>query len=498
MPTSDDERISRIRAKIAQFPKTPGVYLMKDRDGVVLYVGKARELRSRAGSYFQESADLLNTRGPRIVNMVALVQDVDFLECDSEVDAILKESRLIKDIQPFYNEQLKDDKTFPYLEITTGDDFPMVHLTRRPRPHGSKLYGPFLSPAGVRDAINALQRIFKYRTCELDIRADDTKRRFFRPCLLHAIDRCSAPCADRVSREDYAADIQRLRKFLGSKRSTLLRQLRREMEQAAADKHYEQAAVLRDRLQAIEALSHHGSVEDDVQPEAFFIDPTAGLEKLQELLDLPIQPRVVEGIDIATLQGEDSVGSLVCFIDGKPFKSGYRRYKIKAVGGVDDYAMIREVIARRYKYAAIAEELYPDVILIDGGLGQLHAALEAFEHLRRAIEAEGNEAVRPAMVISLAKREELVYVQARRRPLKLPRNNEALRLLQYVRDEAHRFGQHYHHILRRKRTFEEDVADGRRPPAARSRSETKRAPRPRRGEITIEEDSSQLPPDDGT
>ncbi|MBU0717094.1 MAG: GIY-YIG nuclease family protein, partial [Planctomycetes bacterium] len=211
MPTKDDERISRLRGRIAQLPKTPGVYLMKDREGVVLYVGKARELRARVASYFQDSTDLLNTRGPRIATMVTQVEEIDVLECETEVDALLKESRLIKDIQPHYNEQLKDGKTFPYLEITTSDDFPGVYFTRTPRPRGSKLYGPFLDPGGIRDAINALQRIFKYRTCALEIRADDEKRRFFRPCLLHAIDRCSAPCADRISKRAYAEDIKRLR-----------------------------------------------------------------------------------------------------------------------------------------------------------------------------------------------------------------------------------------------------------------------------------------------
>jgi excinuclease ABC subunit C len=488
MPDRDTERITRLRQKIAQFPQTPGVYLMKDRDGVVLYVGKASDLRSRVGSYFQESANLFNTRGPRIAHMTTLVEDIDFLECESDVDAFLKENRLIKDIQPPYNERQKDDKSFPYIEITTSDDFPGVYVTRQPRPRGSKLYGPFLNPAGVREAITALQKVFKFRTCALDIQADDDKRRFFRPCLLHAINQCAAPCADRISREAYLADIQRLRKVLDSKRSALLRQLRREMEQAAAEKRYEDAAVLRDRLQAIESLSLSGKVEEDVQPEVFFIDPTAGL---QALLELPLRPRIIEGLDIATLHGEASVGSLVCFIDGRPFKNSYRRYRIKSVAGMDDYAMIREVIARRYKYAAIAEELYPDIILIDGGLGQLHAALEAFEHMRRAIEAEGSRAIKPPMVLSLAKREEVVYVQARAKPIKLARNNEALRLLQQIRDEAHRFGQHYHHILRRKQAFDEDVAAGRRPPAK------KKTGKPKKGEIVLEEDLSQTAGDEG-
>ncbi len=489
MPDRDHARITRLREKIAQFPKTPGVYLMKDRDGVVLYVGKARELRSRVASYFQESADLFSTRGPRIAHLTTLVEDIDFLECESEVDAFLKENRLIKDIQPAYNERQKDDKSFPYIEITAADDFPGVYVTRQPRPRGSKLYGPFLNPAGVREAVNAFQKVFKFRTCALDIRADDDQRRFFRPCLLHAINQCTAPCADRISKEAYAADIRRLRKLLDSKRSALLRQLRREMEQAATEKRYEDAAVLRDRVQAIESLSLSGDVDEDVQPEVFFIDPTAGLDKLQAILELPVRPRIIEGIDIATLHGEASVGSLVCFIDGRPFKSGYRRYRIKTVTGTDDYAMIREVLARRYKYAAIAEELYPDVILIDGGLGQLHAALDAFERMRQAVESEGGRAARPAMVVSLAKREELVYVQARSEPLKLARNNEALRLLQQIRDEAHRFGQHYHHILRRKQAFDEDVAAGRRPPAH------KKAPRPKKGEIVVEEDLSQAAED---
>ena len=464
MPESDEDRISRLREHIARFPKAPGVYLMKDADGVVLYVGKARDLRSRVSSYFQPAADLLNTRGPEIAHMAALVQDIDFLDCETEVDALLTESRLIKDIQPQYNERLKDDKTFPYLEITTGDDFPAVRVTRKPRPKGSKLFGPFINVTGLRDALTALQKVFKFRTCDLAIDAGDEKRRFFRPCLLQAINQCTGPCADKISKEAYAADIRRLIRFLNSKRSVVIRQMQKEMEKAAAEHRFEDAAVLRDRIKAIQSLSLSGNVHEDVQPEVFFIDPQVGIDKLQRLLGLPEPPRIIEGLDIATLHGEASVGSLVCFIDGKPYKSGYRRFKIKTVAGVDDYAMIREVIARRYRHAAISEELFPDVILIDGGLGQLHAALEAFERMYEAIEIEGGDAARPPMVVSLAKREEMIYVQAREEPHKLARNNEALRLLQQIRDEAHRFGQHYHHILRRKKAFDEDVNQGRRPP----------------------------------
>lgn len=452
-----DARVAALRERISSFPKSPGVYLMKNAEGVVLYVGKARDLRARVSSYFQDSADLLSTRGPEIAHMASLVTDVDFLDCETEVDALLTENRLIKDIQPHYNERLRDDKSFPYLEITTGDDFPGVFVTRQPRIRGSKLYGPFTSAAGLRDAVNALQKVFKFRTCELDIRADDEQRRFFRPCLLHAIDQCTAPCAALISKEDYAADVKRLIKLLNSKRSVLLRQMTREMAAAAERHDFEQAAVLRDRIKAIQSLALSGDVDEHVQPEVFYVDPAAGLARLARLLDLPAPPRIIEGVDIANLQGGESVGSLVCFIDGLAVKSGYKRFRIRSVEGQDDYAMIREVITRRYRHAGEGEELYPDVVLIDGGLGQLHAALEAFAEMF----------IRPPMVISLAKREEELYIQARSRPIKLARNDPGLRLLQSVRDEAHRFAQHYHHILRRKRMFDEDVAAGRVPPRKR-------------------------------
>lgn len=436
----DETTLDRIRKHGATFPKCPGVYLMKDAEGRVLYVGKAKELRSRVSSYFQPSADLLNTRGPDIARMVEKVADIEFIECESEVDAILKEARLIKDIQPPHNVELRDDKTFPYLEITTSDDFPAVYVTRMPRLKGSKLYGPFSSPAAIRDAVNALQKVFKFRTCELEIEEGDDSRKFFRPCLLHAINQCTAPCAALISKEDYARDIERLKKLLASKRSVLIRQMQKEMEAASKELRFEEAARVRDRLKAIQGLELSGDVDEDVQPEVFYIDPRKGLQKLADLLNLEAPPRCMECIDIAHLQGEATVGSLVCFIDGKPFKPGYRRFRINTVEGVDDYAAIREVISRRYRYAAEGEELYPDVILIDGGLGQLHAGMEVFQEMN----------VRPAMVISLAKREEELYIQARTAPIRLSRSNEALRLLQQMRDEAHRFAQAYHHKLREK------------------------------------------------
>ncbi len=444
------DRLQAIRLKIKTLPTGPGLYVMKGSEDKVLYIGKAKNLRSRVASYFQPGTDLAASRGPKIVEMIDQVQTVDVLPCDNEVEAILKEARLIKDVRPPYNTDLVDDKTFPYLEITTAQDFPGVYVTRKPEPEGSRLFGPFPNVRDLRAALGLLQRIFRFRTCALEIRDCDPKRRFFRPCLLYSIRQCTAPCADRIERAEYRRGITDLLRFLRSKRSTVLRQWNQEMAEAAARLEYERAALYRDRIRLIERLSERGLPEEDVQPEVFASDPTEALVELKALLDLDRQVRIIEGIDIANLGGSEAVGSLVKFIDGRPFKSGYRRFRIKTVQGADDYAMIAEVVQRRYRHAIQGEELWPDVILIDGGIGQLRAAEKALASALGAGEDRIAEAGRTSTVVSLAKKEELIYRQGWPRPLDLPARSLALKLLQYVRDEAHRFAQHYHHLLRSK------------------------------------------------
>jgi len=446
MATKRQRALEGLRRKAAKLPAAPGVYLFKDAKGVVLYVGKAKNLRSRVASYLQPAANLAATRGPEIQRMIErLAADVDFLECDSEVDALLRENRLVKDIQPRFNEKLKDGKSFPYVQITTDEDFPRVSITREPKPKGVKLYGPFVAAADLRAALPLMQRVFRFRTCNLDIDEGDEARLRFRPCILHNIKQCTAPCAGHVSKRDYAEQIKRLRQFLESKGSQIRRALTRQMAAASKERRYEKAAALRDELRALEGLQKRGLAGEHLQPEVFFVDPAAGLARLGEVLGGGAV-RTIEGIDIAHLSGRESCGAMVCFIDGKPFRSGYRRYKIKTHARNDDYASIREVVWRRYKLAGMYEELFPDVILIDGGPGQLSAAHGAFEGLETA----------PPMLVSLAKKEEVLYVHGRDEPVRLPRRDPALRLLQSVRDEAHRFAQHYHHILRRRATFQTD------------------------------------------
>jgi excinuclease ABC subunit C len=428
------------RAKVRKFPTTPGVYLMKDAAGRVLYVGKAVNLRSRAGSYFTKAAAL----DRRTADLVSLIRDVDFIPTDSEVDALLMEARLVKDVQPQFNQELKDDKTFPYLELTLREDFPRVEFTRKPQPRGTKLYGPFTNAKKLRGAIAALQKIFRFRTCSLDIEADDERWKWFRPCLLHSINQCTAPCNLRISKEDYRRDIERLKLFLDGKKQKLLDELRGEMEEASRALKFEKASRIRDQLKLLENLSLRGNLDEHVQPEVFFIDPRKGLAGLQKIFKLPAPPRRIEGVDIAHLGGGETVASLVQFIDGLPFKHGYKRFKIRTVEGVDDFASIREVVARRLSRLAREGESFPDLLLIDGGIGQLNAAIEAMQAI----------GVTPPFTISLAKQQEEIYVPGEAEPRRLSRHSYALRLLQYVRDEAHRFAQHYHHVLRRKSTLE--------------------------------------------
>ncbi|MGA2066320.1 MAG: excinuclease ABC subunit UvrC [Thermoguttaceae bacterium] len=441
-PDREPEDNRQAARKARSLPQTPGVYLMKDAAGQVLYVGKAKNLRARAGSYFLKAA----AEDPRTARLVREIRDLDFLEAESEVDALLVEARLIKDILPKYNRELRDQKTFPYLEIHTHEDFPRVEITRTPKERGTKLYGPFTNLRGLRGALVVLQKIFRFRTCSLDIREGDPRWRWFRPCLLASIRQCTAPCNLRISKEEYRKDIHRLQQFLEGNKRSLLAELGEEMAAAAKELRFEDAARLRDEIHLLETLNERGELETHVQPEVFPVDPKKGLAGLRKVLRLAARPRTIEGIDVAHTAGSETVASVVQFIDGLPFKPGYKRMRIRGVEGPDDVASIYEAVARRFAHPG-EEEVVPDLLLVDGGKGQLHAALSALEGRP--------DSARPAAVVALAKREELVFPAGWDEPLRLSRHSYALRLLQYVRDEAHRFAQHYHHILRRRSTLGE-------------------------------------------
>ena len=286
--------------KVKTFPTTPGLYLMKDAQGRVIYVGKAKNLRARAGSYFHKTA----AEDRRICDWIDEVADIDYLPADSEVDALLMEARLIKDIQPKYNHDLKDDKTFPYLQITTGEDFPRVNFTREPSDSGVKLYGPFPRAKSLRGAIQVLQRIFKFRTCSLDIEEDDPRWRWFRPCLLALDQPVHGPVqpADRPRdlppRHPPPAALPRRQEGRACSR-----RWKRRCSEASKALQFEKAARLRDEIKALQNLNLRGDLARHAQPEVFYVDPQKGLKGLKRVLGLDSLPRTIDGVDIAHLGG---------------------------------------------------------------------------------------------------------------------------------------------------------------------------------------------------
>ncbi len=420
---------------------SPGVYIMRDRDGTEIYVGKAKSLRRRVSSYFQKKE-----RFHKDLALVENIADFEYVETDSELEAFLLESRLIKDLQPRYNVLLKNNETYPFIEITWADDFPRVRMARRRDNPDSRYFGPFVGAGYIRGAIAALQRMFRFRSCQRAIDASNPRHFRQRGCLNFHLQKCSGVCAGRVTREEYRKRVSGLCRFLSGQKKDLIEDLRRDMEKAAAELRFEDAAALRDLVDSLMTLNQHPGIDESLAPMNPQTEPEKGLEALRDALGLAELPKRIEGIDIANLMGREVVGSLVSFLDGTPFKEGYRRYRIKTVDGQDDFASIAEVVRRRYgKMAENGEEL-PDIILIDGGKGQLGAAAQAMLEV----------GAKPRVLMSLAKQEETPFLAGRSDPLPLSKRNAGLKLLMHVRDESHRFAQHYHHILRRKAMFGEE------------------------------------------
>jgi len=427
---------------------------MTDSRGTEIYVGKALRLRDRVRSYFQDPERL----DEKTRSLVENVHRVAYIETVSEVEALVLEARMIKDLQPKYNVRLKANDEYALVEIPWKDDFPRPKVTRRKGRAGSKYYGPFVDVSGLRQALKVLRRVFPYSTCGRALGAGEAKRRRLRPCLNHFIGLCTAPCAGRIGREAYRADLARLGMFLRGRKDELLGDLRRRMLAAAKKLDFEAAARLRDEIAAVESLQRRGSLADGIEPAPPAIDPREAAAKLGRILGRDGPARTIEGIDVANLGGEDAVGSVVTFADGGPVTGGYRRFRIRGPATRDDYEMIREVVRRRYSRLARERSPVPDVILVDGGAGHLRTAADVLAALKLA----GPTLAAISKDRDARGRKKGARAVDRIRTLEspagvsFPRGSPALRLLQFVRDEAHRFAQHYHHIRRRKRVLEDD------------------------------------------
>ncbi len=461
----------KLKRKASRFPKAPGVYVMLGAGGKEIYVGKAQSLRDRVRSYFQLPERLdVKTRA-----LVSNVKDVKFIETTSEVEALVLEARLIKDLQPRYNVRLKENQHYPFVEIPWADDFPRPRITRELGVKGSKYYGPFVDTGGLRRALPILRRIFRFRTCSRKIASGGDKLRFNRPCVDHFIALCSGPCGGRITRAAYRRDLRRLEMFLRGRKTELIDGLTSGMKEAAAALDFEEAAHLRDELLAVRSLDRRGSLADGIEPAPPAIDPREAARVLGEIVGRDGPAVTIEGIDLANLGGQDAVGSVVTFARGAPAKGGYRRFRIRGEATRDDYAMMREVVRRRYGRLLREGAILPDVVLLDGGLGHLREVEKEFALLGltgRGTCATGERAGPLLAAISKspdtagrrrkrgalkgARAPDTVRTLAKPRGVKFPRGSAAFKLLQFVRDEAHRFAQHYLHIRQRKRVLGED------------------------------------------
>ncbi len=557
----NDKTDNPILEKVRRLPSAPGVYLMRDSGGTIIYVGKAVNLKNRVRSYF-------NTRQEqtfKIKHLVPRINDIDYFITASEEEALILELNLIKRHKPYYNVRLKDDKTFPYLKIALDEDYPRVQITRRLEEDKARYFGPFSSAYSIRQTLKVIKEIFPFRSCSKDL-----SKKLPRPCLEYDIHKCSGPCINAISKEEYAEVINQLILFLEGKQEKVVVQLENNMKQAVSKLEYEKAALLRDQIRAIKEIINWQKLatavkgeqdviafaedRDTAYAQVFFIrggriigregftlqgtqsenpqqvmtdfvkqfysssayvpslillqhpitdkavieswlgrkkgsavriqTPLKGdkkqlvdtvavnarrgleelkikqisapstlntaMEELQKVLELPHPPLRIEGYDISNIQGKDAVGSMVVFEKGRPKTAHYRRFKIKTLQQPNDFAMMQEVIKRRFgryknssQEAADTWKIMPDLMLIDGGKGQLSSVMEI-------LRQTGIDSLH---VIGLAKENEEIFTPGSSKPVILPQSSPALQLLQRVRDEAHRFAVSYHHNLHKKKTF---------------------------------------------
>ncbi len=411
-----DKKKNILKQKVRELPVCAGVYLFKDDRGNIIYVGKAKCLKKRVNSYFSR---LLSDKTQALISRT---EDIEYIVTPSEAQAQLLESALIKEKQPHYNISLKDDKSFPLVGISR-EDFPIVSVCRKKYSKKGKAsyYGPYTSAADLRQALKAMRRIFGFRSCRIMPK---------KACLYYRLKLCPGPCEARISKKDYNDTIEQIKLFLSSRYEELLHKLSGKMRQFSTEKKFEEAARLRDQINALSIFAQ-GRIHSTGLNE---------LEDLKLLLKLKKIPERIEGFDISNISGRQATGSMVSFYNGLPDKDNYRRFRIKSGCGIDDYAMLREVISRRYSRLKNEGRALPDLILIDGGKGHLGAG-------KQILDALGLDTA----VISIAKEKEQIFIPDKAGPLKARIDSPALNLIRRVRDEAHRFALKYHHLLRKKK-----------------------------------------------
>jgi len=436
---------SKIKEKVRRLPDGPGVYLMKDRFGEVLYVGKAKGLKKRVSTYFQPSRKLAIAQ-PKVAAMLDLIYDFDIIEVRSEQEALLLEGKLIKQYKPKYNTDFTDNKQFLMVRVDVQNELPRFRLTRNKLEDGARYFGPFAHSGLLRKTLAEMRRRF-------GILLGDAKPQKIGEDRWRFYDDARAEIyaqSDDVSTVEYRQRVEQALEFLDGKAREWLEDVEAEMKQAAADQRFEKAAELRDVYFALKKTLRQQKERRFLRaPRIEAVGAEAAADELRDALGLRQPPRTLECFDISHISGSFVVASMVRFLDGRPDKSNYRRYKIKSFVGNDDFRAMEEVVGRRYRRLRDEEKPFPDIVVIDGGVGQVRAALKAF--LVQEIE--------PPMLFGLAKREETIVFADERELIQLPHHSPALHLLQRLRDEAHRFANTFNAELRSKKIRESVLDD---------------------------------------
>lgn len=554
---------SKLQTNLKNLPSSPGVYQFFNKNDKVIYVGKAKNLKNRVRSYFQE-----NPGSAKTVAMVSKIDDLQLVVTDSELEALILENNLIKQLKPRYNVNLKDDKSFPFIKVT-NELYPRIYPTRKVFNDGSKYFGPYTDVRSMRGSLKMINQIFKIRSCKLDLKEKSIADKKFKVCLDYHIKKCDGPCENLVSASTYNEMVDEVIKLLKGKTDDLIKDLKSRMQTAVENLEYEKAAELRDKIDQLNSISSKQKIvnDDNEDRDIFAIayegkDSTCAvfnirsgkligkkqlklaiedceelaniysaaikfyygdqveipreviveitpddadalaewlgmksnrktkifvpqrgdlkslvkmckenailqlkeiqLQKMKNLgnvsysvsalqrdLRLKTLPRKIECFDISNLQGTDTVASMVVFEDGKPKKSLYRKFIIKTVEGPDDFSSMREVIERRYSRLLEENQQLPDLIMVDGGKGQLSSAIEILDKL----------GFTNYNIIGLAKKLEEVFLPNNSDPELIPKTSSGLKLLQQVRDEAHRFAITFHRERRSKRTIKSELTD---------------------------------------
>jgi excinuclease ABC subunit C len=430
--------------KVRALPHRPGVYLYKDRLNRVIYVGKARDLAKRVGQYFQPSRRMMADRKTRA--LVEAICDMEYHVVKSEPEALLLEGKLIKEYRPRYNVSFRDDKKFLLVKVNLNDPYPRFELTRARKEDGARYFGPFAHSGSLRKSLNLIKRQFQLRTCAPLVPGEAD----YRHCLDDVIRKCSAPCIGRITQEAYRAQVTAACDFLQGQSGELMKRLEDEMKAAAERMDFEKAAQLRDLLDDLSKTTK--PVKRFVrtfQPAESLLSPRRDMEELGRALALKEPPRIMECFDISNISTTHKVASMVVFRDGKPDRANYRRYRIQSVEGQDDFASMAEVIRRRYGRVIRDRLRMPNLVIVDGGKGQVSSASTELQIL----------GLNDLPLIGLAKENEEIYFPGVSQPLVLDKSTGALKLMQRIRDEAHRTANGYHQLLLKRRMTESLLDD---------------------------------------